>query len=146
MSHAGGSRRIAFACRTVLQVLVVFVLSWAATLAAQTCTFNAGQPNAGSFGTVNPSLGTTYTFSLTVNFKCTANADALFTITGANDTGPGAYRLRNLANPTEYMAYSVSTTIVPGTRINFLGQLVPANYRDAYVGSYSDTLSVLILP
>ena len=44
------------------------------------------------------------------------------------------------------MAYSISTAIVPGTRIALLGQLVAANYRDAYVGSYSDTLSVLILP
>ena len=86
------------------------------------------------------------TFTVTINFKCTASADAMFTITGANDTGPGAYRLRNLAQPAQYMAYSISTAIVPGTRIALLGQLVAANYRDAYVGSYSDTLSVLILP
>ena len=130
----------------MLYALAVVVLSWAAPAAAQTCIFNGGQPNVASFGSIDPSLSTTYTFTVTVNFRCTASAEAFFTITGANDTGPGAYRLRNLAQPTQYMAYSVSTAIVPGTRIVLLGQLVAANYRDAYVGSYSDTLSVLILP
>jgi|SoiMethySBSTD1v2_1073268.scaffolds.fasta_scaffold735685_1 spore coat protein U-like protein len=146
MSHAGGNRRIAFACSAFLQALVAFALSWAAPATAQTCVFNAGQPTVASFGSIDPSLSSTYTFTVTINFKCTASADAMFTITGANDTGPGAYRLRNLAQPAQYMAYSISTAIVPGTRIALLGQLVAANYRDAYVGSYSDTLSVLILP
>ena len=124
MSHAGGNRRIAFARSAFLHALAVVVLSWGVPAAAQTCVFNAGQPNVASFGSVDPSLS----------------------ITGASDTGPGAYRLRNLAQPTQYMAYTVSTVIVPGTRIVLLGQLVAADYRDAYVGSYSDTLSVLILP
>jgi hypothetical protein len=146
MSHAGGNRRIAFARSAFLHAMAVVVLSWGVPAAAQTCIFNAGQPNVASFGSVDPSLSTTYTFSVTINFKCTASAEAFFTITGASDTGPGAYRLRNLAQPTQYMAYTVSTVIVPGTRIVLLGQLVAANYRDAYVGSYSDTLSVLILP
>ena len=86
------------------------------------------------------------TFSITVNYRCTGGANAAFIITGANDTGPGAYRLRNVAQPAQYMAYSVSTVSLPGTRITLIGQLVAANYRDAWVGSYSDTLSVLVLP
>ena len=113
---------------------------------AQTCTFNPGQPNTASFGTIDPSLNTTMTFSLTVNYKCTGGASATFTITGANDSGPGAYRLRNTTQPTQYMTYSVSTVDVPGTKITLNGQLVAANYKNAYVGAYSDTLSVLVLP
>jgi hypothetical protein len=146
MSHAGGNRRFASVRSALLHALAVVVLSWAAQAASQTCVFNLGQPNVASFGSVDPSLSTTYTFSVTINFKCTASAEAFFTITGANDNGPGVYRLRNLAQPTQFMGYTVSTAIVPGTRIVLLGQLVAANYRDAYVGSYSDTLSVLILP
>ena len=146
MSHAGGNRRIAFACSAFLQALVAFALSWAAPATAQTCVFNAGQPTVASFGSIDPSLNTPYTFTLTINYKCTASAEAFFTITGANDTGPGVYRLRNLAMPTQYMAYSISTVNVPGTKITLVGQLVAANYRDAYVGGYADTISVLMLP
>lgn len=132
--------------RRLWRTLVCALTLWAGAASAQTCTFNANQPNAASFGTINPSLNTTMTFSITVNFRCTANADPLFTITGANDTGPGAYRLRNTAQPTRYMAYSVATAIVPGTRINLSGQLVAADYANAYVGNYTDTLNVLVLP
>jgi len=147
MSYAGDNRRrIACARSALLRVLAVLALSWAATASAQTCIFNPGQPNVASFGSIDPSLNSTYTFTLTINYKCTASAEAFFTITGANDTGAGAYRLRNLAQPAQYMAYSISTLNVPGTKITLVGQLVAANYRDAYVGSYSDTISVLMLP
>jgi hypothetical protein len=146
MSYAGDNRLIAIACRSLLQALAVVVLASAMPAAAQTCVFNPGQPNVASFGFIDPSLNTTYTFTLTINYKCTASAEAFFTITGANDTGAGAYRLRNLAQPTQYMAYSISTVNVPGTKITLVGQLVAANYRDAYVGSYADTISVLMLP
>ena len=80
-----------------------------------------------------------------MNYKCTASAKAFFTITGANDTGPGAYRLQNQTQPTQYMAYTITTVNVPGTKITLNGQLVAANYQNAYVGNYADTLSVLII-
>ena len=112
----------------------------------QTCTINAGEPNVASFGTIDPSLATTRTFSLTLNYKCTGGATASFSFTGANDTGPGAFRLRNVTLPTQYMAYSVGTVNIPGTKITLNGQLIAANYQNAYVGSYADTLTVLLLP
>ncbi len=118
----------------------------AAPAFGQTCTFNAGQPATANFGAINPSLATTMTFSVTLRYSCSGGATASFTITGANDTGPGAYRLRNLAQPTQYMNYTVTTTSGPGRRITLNGQLVAANYQNAYVGNYADTLSVLILP
>ena len=73
-------------------------------------------------------------------------ANASFTITGANDTGPGAYRLRNVTQLTQYMNYTITIVNVAGTRITLNGQLVAADYQDAYVGSYVDTLNVLVLP
>ena len=91
-------------------------------------------------------LATTMTFSVTLNYKCTSGATASFTITGANDTGPGAYRLQNQTQATQYMAYSITTASVPGTKITLNGQLVAASYRDAYVGNYVDTLNVVVLP
>jgi hypothetical protein len=146
MKRAWGIRWPAFAWTVLLRAALVLLAGWITPLAAQTCTFNANQPNTGAFGTVNPSLNTTYTFSLIVNYKCTGGANATFTITGANDTGPGAYRMRNTAQPTQYMAYTISTVDTPGTKITINGQLVAAQYQSAWVGGYSDTLSVLVLP
>ena len=146
MKRAWGIRWPAIAWTVLLRATLVLLAGWATPLAAQTCSFNNSQPNTGAFGTVNPSLNTTYTFTLTVNYRCTGGANAVFTITGANDTGPGAYRMRNTEQPTQYMAYSISTVDAPGTKITINGQLVAAQYGNAWVGSYSDTLSVLVLP
>jgi hypothetical protein len=126
--------------------LLAFALCVAAPAFAQTCTFNPSQPNTASFGAIDPSLATTMTFSITVNYKCTGGATASFTITGANDTGPGAYRLQNQTLGTQYMSYTVSMVNIPGTKITLNGQLVAANYQNAYVGNYADTLSVVMLP
>jgi hypothetical protein len=126
--------------------LLVLLLGMVAPAFGQTCSYNPGQPNVTGFGTINPTLTTTATFSITVNYKCTAGASASFTITGANDTGPGAYRLRHVTQSSQYMAYSIAQVNEPGTKITLNGQLVAANYQNAWTGSYTDTLSVLVLP
>lgn len=128
-------------------ILLAIVLGAAIPVLGQTCTFNAGQPASVNFGTIDPTLVTTATFSVTVNFKCTANANATFNIVGLNDSGPGAYRLKhNTQVPAQYMSYSVSTVIVPGTKITLNGQIVASNYQNAHVGNYSDSLTITILP
>lgn len=128
-------------------ILFAIVLSAAIPVLGQTCTFNANQAPSVNFGTIDPTLVTTATFSVTVNFKCTGSANATFIIIGLNDSGPGAYRLKhNTQIPAQYMPYSVSTVIVPGTKITLNGQIVPSNYQNAYVGNYSDSLTITILP
>lgn len=122
------------------------LLGMVAPAVGQTCSYNPGQPNVTGFGTINPTLTATATFSITVNYKCTGGANASFTITGANDTGPGAYRLRHVTQSSQYMAYSITATNSPGTKLTLNGQLVAANYQNAWAGNYTDTLNVLVLP
>lgn len=143
-THEGQSRRAPLLAALVLALALL--LGASAPVLGQTCTFNANQPNTASFGVIDPLLSTTATFSVIINYKCTGSANASFTITGANDTGPGAYRLRHLTQTTQYMAYSITTADSPGTKITLNGQLVAANYQNAYAGNYADTLSVLVLP
>ena len=126
----------------VLFALALCALSQAS---AQTCSFNPNQPGSTSFGTIDPTLTTPAIFSVTVNYKCTGSANATFTITGLNDSGPSAYRLKHITQ-TQYMAYSVSTVITPGTKITLNGQIVATDYQNAYVGDYSDTLTITIFP
>ena len=89
---------------------LALLLGMVAPAVGQTCSYNPGQPNVTGFGTINPTLTATATFSITVNYKCTGGANASFTITGANDTGPGAYRLRHVTQSSQYMAYSIAAT------------------------------------
>jgi len=140
--------RVARPCSIALRaILLAIVLGAAIPALGQTCIFNTGQPASVNFGTINPTLVTTATFSVTVNFKCTGSANATFIIVGLNDSGPGAYRLKhNTQIPAQYMSYSVSTAIVPGTKITLNGQIVASNYQNAYVGNYSDSLTITILP
>jgi hypothetical protein len=126
--------------------LAVLAVAFAPLALGQTCSFNPSQPNAVSFGTVNPLNSTPATFTITLNYRCTGSATAVITINGANDTGPGAYRLRNIAQPTQYMAYTIATTNVPGTKITLDGTLTAAAYQNAFAGNYSDTLNVNVLP
>jgi hypothetical protein len=142
----GGIARVTAGAGARCIAALVFALCIAAPAAAQTCTFNANQPNTASFGAIDPSLVVTKTFSITINYKCTGGATASFTLTGANDTGPGAYQLQNQIQATQYMAYTVSMVNVPGTKITLNGQLVAANYQNAYVGNYADTLNLVMLP
>ncbi len=132
--------------RAAQAATLALLLGATAPVLGQTCTFNNNQPNTVSFGVIDPLLSVTATFSVTINYKCTGSANASFTITGANDTGPDAYRLRHLTQTTQYMAYSITTADAPGTKITLNGQLVAANYQNAYIGDYADTLSVLVLP
>ena len=142
MHNAGHPRR-----RQLAAAAVSLLLSASSTqVLAQSCSFNPSQPNTASFGTINPTLTTPRTFSITVNYKCTGGATAVFTISGANDSGPGAYRMQNTQQPTRFLPYSIATVNEPGSKITLNGLLVAADYQNAWVGSYTDTLTVLVLP
>jgi len=130
----------------LLSLLIALSLAVAAASAlGQTCTLNNNQPGSVSFGAIDPTLTTPATFSVILNFKCTGSANATFNISGQNDTGPGAYRLQNLTQP-QYLPYSITTVVIPGTKITLNGQVVASDYQNAYAGNYADQLTVTILP
>lgn len=114
--------------------------------AAPNCDFRAAQPGTASFGAIDPRLATTATFNVVLLVKCTGGGGAMFSITGQNDTGPGAYRLKHNTQAGEYIAYTISTVVVADTSITLTGQIVATSYQNAYFGSYSDTLTVLVTP
>jgi len=130
---------------TTAAVALLLAASSAPAL-SQSCSYNNNQPNTASFGTIDTTLTTPYTFSITLNYKCTGAVTPVFTVTGANDSGPGAYRLQNTTQPARYMSYSISTASEPGSKVTLNGLLVAASYQNAWAGSYIDTLTVLLLP
>jgi hypothetical protein len=127
----------------------------ALALGAATSAFGAGScdfqpsPASASFGAIDPRLVTTATFNVALQIKCTGGGVAVFSITGLNDTGPGSYRLKHNTVAGEYMAYTVSTAVTSAgsnTTLTLTGQLVATSYQNAYFGSYSDRLTVLVTP
>ena len=130
------------ASRAILLVLALATAGSASCL----CIFNfPNSPDTVSFGSIDPSLNTTYTFTVSVNFTCVLSGPT-FTITGLNDTGPNAFRLKHVTQvPSQYMPYTVTATNT-ATKLTLNGQLVAADYKNAYGGSYSDTLTVLLTP
>ncbi|HEV2039382.1 MAG TPA: hypothetical protein VGT81_04935, partial [Casimicrobiaceae bacterium] len=75
---------------TIRVCLAAVALGAAASAdAAPNCAFRAGQPTTANFGAIDPRLVTTATFTVTLLIKCTGGGGAVFSITGANDTGPG---------------------------------------------------------
>ena len=127
-------------------VAAVAALSIGSAARAQSCSFNPNQPGTVSFGTIDPTQNTPRTFAITVNYKCTGGANATFAITGGNDAGPGVYRLQNTTQSMQFMSYSITTADNPGTKITLTGLLVAADYRDAWPGTYSDSLRIDVFP
>lgn len=113
---------------------------------AQSCSYNPNQPGSASFGTIDPTQNTPRTFTITLNYRCSGGANATFKVEGANDAGPGVYRLQNSGQPSQFMSYSVTTANDPGTKITLTGLLVAADYQNAWPGAYGDTLRVTVFP
>jgi len=122
------------------------MLAAALPAAAQTCSYNPNQPNAASFGTIDTTVTTPRTFTIALNYKCSGNPLVTVTVTGANDAGPGAYRMQNQARPTEFMSYTVSITNDTGAKLTLNGLLPAASFQNASAGDYVDRLSVLVMP
>src|SRR5205823_12946999 len=98
-------------------------------------------------GSIKPALAAPATFSARLDFNCLAGASVIVNMSGQNDTGPGAFRLKHATQiPARYLPYAVNTIVVPGVRITINGQIAAADSQSAYAGSYADTLNVLVLP
>ena len=112
---------------------------------AQTCSFNPNQAGSTSFGTLDPTSNATATFTVTVNYKCTGGASPTFTISGQNDRGPSGHRLKHLTRQ-QFLDYSVAATALGGSKLTLDGQIFPSSYQNAWVGDYSDQLTITLLP
>jgi hypothetical protein len=53
--------------------------------------------------------------------------------------------MRNVTTPSEFLRYQ-TTTQVRGRRLVVIATVTEADYRDAWVGTYQDTLLITVLP
>ena len=120
-------------------------LTFAANCADAACNFRAPLTNSVPFGAISPAQTGNVVTSITLRIQCTGGDRPAFSFSGLYDTGPGLHRLRNLTVPSAYLDYRI-TSSVQANRLTVNLTVSEADYRDAWVGSYEDTLTVTVTP
>ncbi len=126
--------------------LSFLLLTFLARPAVGACDFRAPLANDAPVGAISPIQTGNVVSSITLRFQCTQSDSPAFSLIGSNDTGPGLHRMRNLNNPTQYLPYRVTTSLSNPTSYLITITVTEADYRDAWVGPYEDTLSITIAP
>ena len=121
------------------------------------CFFLSGNSSL-NFGNIDPASPADITAGTNINFFCLGSfrTPAVFYISqdgGLYKTGPGANRMRNTTIATEYLPYSLFLNPVTASVLNWslqtltiTGVVKASDFQNAYVGNYSDTVVVSILP
>ena len=128
----------------------------ATVLSKSNCRFFAASA-ALNFGSLDPANSSDATINTTITFRCGGSApNATFFIGqdyGLHETGPGANRMQNTTVLTEYLPYTITlnplTNTVPKNVVQTLtisGSIIASDYKNAYIGSYSDTVVISIAP
>lgn len=128
----------------------------ATVISKNICKFKSGAAIL-NFGALDPGNTTDIMRTATMQFVCNGSAPlatfAVATDDGLYETGPGANRMRNSTVTTEYLPYSLALSPASGTiskgveqTLTVTGTVTSSNYRDAYVGSYADTVIISLTP
>lgn len=128
----------------------------ATVLSKSQCKFNSAS-SALNFAAIDPSGSAVATASTTTTFKCVGSASqATFSIShdsGLHKTAPDAARMRHTTVTTEYLPYDLALDPVTATvpknvnqTLTITGTVTAADYQNAYVGSYADTVVLTINP
>ena len=145
--------------RSIL-VLINLIIHSAAGISYAACTFRTA-PTALNFGNLSPANNTDVTATSTVTIRCTQpptcpGNNCTYTMTDNNGLyyggAPPSQRMRNATVPTEFLPYEFSYTAAgtvarnANTVFTFTGTVRASSYQNAYVGAYSDTVTVTINP
>lgn len=109
------------------------------------CDFRPPLNNEVPLGAISPAQAGNVVATIRLRFQCTRGDQPAFSFSGANDTGPGLHRMRNLTVTNAYLPYRVITGLRQ-RQIDITITVSEADYRNAWVGAYEDTLTVTVLP
>lgn len=131
----------------------------ATVLSRGNCIFRSKTANL-DFGNLDPANPTDKTVSTTITYRCQAqgNSPVTFAVTdddGLYETGPNALslRMRHNTQPTVYLSYSLTINPTSGTvpktqefPLTITGTVKGVDYENAAMGSYSDIVTISIIP
>ena len=142
-AHGYGVLRPRWGSRSLLFAMLLGV----ASNAGAACTFRTN-PGAITFTAFDPSVASTQTATTTARVNCSG---AVTTPTWAfsSSNGGASPRMKH-TTMSVYISYSVAAAYVSGAAnnqlFNITATVLGANYQNAQVGSYSDTLTYTITP
>ncbi len=129
--------------RACLLFLLLFGTAFSAGAA---CTFRTS-PGAIAFTAFDPSTAPTRTASTTARVNCSAGQSPTWAFSGTNGSAPLQMKHSSMSL---FIPYSVAAAYVSGASnnqlFNITATVLGPNYQNAQVGSYSDTLTLTIIP
>ncbi len=133
----------------------------ATVLSKNKCSFENPGPTDLLFGAIDPSVAVNNTATALIAFKCVGK-DSMVTYSITSGDGlygtSGALRMRHATDPTQFLPYSLnlpqSATVPKGGppgpptthTLTVTGTILPANFQNALVGLYTDTVILTIAP
>jgi len=128
----------------------------ASVLSKNTCRFQTTGPTALPFGGIDPGGSSPVTVNLTLQYRCNgSDAIAAWTVSsddGLYESGAGQPRMRHASVLTAFLPYTLTfpaAGTVPRntiTNMSISATLTPADYANARVGAYADTIVLSIQP
>jgi len=119
-----------------------------------TCRFDTATSTLG-FGALDPGIGGDVNASTSVDFWCTRNASySISDDDGLHESGVNGNRMEHTTTSGEFIPYTFSYNPASGTgngrtsliTLNIGGTVTFANYQNAAVGDYADTVVLSITP
>lgn len=128
----------------------------ATVLSKSNCKFRGAKSVALAFGNIDPASVSAATASTGLVIRCAGSAGmASYALTldgGLYGTGPGALRMKH-ASLNVFLPYSVSVTPSSGSvaknvdlDITVSGSVAAADFQNATMGGYADTLVITLNP
>lgn len=128
----------------------------ATVLSKSNCKFNAPTSTTLAFGNIDPSSSTNATAASTLSIRCAGSAlVAAYTLThnsGLYDTGVNLNRMKH-TSLNAYLPYTLALTPPSGSIaknddqvITVSGIVTPANFQNADMGDYADTVVITLSP
>jgi spore coat protein U-like protein len=124
----------------------------ATVLSKSNCRFTVKTGNTIPFGSVDPFSTATITITRTWELQCNGSANTASYVVKVGD-GSGTRNMQHSTVPTALLPYGISAspssgTVPKGATVSFTitGTLSSADYANARMGSYSDTVPVTLSP
>jgi spore coat protein U-like protein len=142
----------------IFTLTVFIILSTVSFSFAQTCRFRNPPPTAMNFGNLSPANTTDAIATSTARISCTGGPGSAYPLTplfsddnGQNGIG-SQHRMQNTVNTTQYLPYAITYPVIAvndsnaPTSITITGTISAVDYQNAWVGGYSDTVTITINP
>lgn len=126
----------------------------AVVLSASRCRFGGGRSRINLV--IDPSSSAPVVGTRSITFRCRGNAPvasyAISADNGLYGASPSTMRMRHATSPGNFLHYTLAyptSGITPRNRrttINVTATVMPADFQNALMGSYSDTVTLTIVP